>query len=98
MCAPLISRGAFQKRSHWEKLRESSRNCYNRVMRLQEKEAQRRRMLAEERQNHYKKMWNKNQRKISERTEKINSKLGLKTSSDEESNMQDSDLQGKLLF
>ncbi|GFQ70508.1 uncharacterized protein TNCT_321431 [Trichonephila clavata] len=49
------------KRSRWEKLRESSRNCYNRVMRLQEKEAERRRVLVEERHNHYKKMWNRNQ-------------------------------------
>ncbi|GFY60598.1 uncharacterized protein TNIN_231431 [Trichonephila inaurata madagascariensis] len=97
-CRRLISHDAFQKRSRWEKLRESSRSCYNRVMRLQEKEAERRQILAEERQNHYKKMWNRNQRKISERTEKINSKLELKTYSDEESSMRDSDLQDTIIL
>ncbi|GBM04499.1 hypothetical protein AVEN_197903-1 [Araneus ventricosus] len=61
-------------RLRWEKLRENSRNSYNRVTKLQEKHKERQRMLSEKRQNLYKKMWNRHKHEISQRASKLHQK------------------------
>ncbi|KAF8771260.1 Fibrous sheath-interacting protein 2 like protein [Argiope bruennichi] len=69
----LINWKQYQKilekmRLRWEKLRENSRNCYNRVIKLQEKQKEKQRILCEKRQNLYKSMWNRHKHEISQRT------------------------------